>query len=117
MSETDNRPTLTDTFDEENLTFPARFMTYALFGDGREERFWTDDRSAALARYEAHVADPEAQWMIVFDYQACLDIAMFDRPALDEHGRPIRKTNAELKRECDEALDRMMDQYLAGLLD
>lgn len=82
-----------------------RYSIYLALQGGGFVRRWTDDRSEALAYHADAVADPKMGSVITFDH---LDV---DNLAVDF--APHRKSAAELKAECDEALDRMWDRWLA----
>uniref|UniRef100_B0T9A9 Uncharacterized protein n=1 Tax=Caulobacter sp. (strain K31) TaxID=366602 RepID=B0T9A9_CAUSK len=68
-------------------------------------RHWSDDRDEVLARHARSVSDAKLSWTITFDHLAVQDLAV-DFP-------PHDKTAAQLKAECDQALDEMMDRWLA----
>lgn len=83
---------------------PRYSNTLYLAGGGFIRR-WSDDEQVARLQLESDRADPNLAWAIAFDHHAVwtLDVAF----------PPHSKTAEELKAECDEALDRMFDRWLA----
>lgn len=85
-----------------DITHPARYNSLARFGDGRLDDFWSDDRAAVLARFEAQVREG-ADSVIAFDFQAAKDLKLFFR----DDGL----TYEEIRWASDEALDQMIAEF------
>lgn len=69
-------------------------------------RRWTDDLAEAMAAHDDGKADPDLDWVITFDHVAEEDLAYDVAP----HG----KSRAQLKAECDEALDQMWERWMTA---
>ena len=89
----------------DGIEHPARYASHAFFSDGRKEAFWSDDRAAMLARFDAQVAEGAAS-VIAFDFKAVLNLKLF----FADDGRSY----AEIRRASDEALDRMIEEHRAS---